>query len=142
VADFLSDQWIAALAQACADTRETSMPPAGEGAADRLVIEPAVQGVPGRGEVRYRVVFEGFGCSVEAVARDGAGRNPADVHLETDYATAVALARGAMNAQAALAAGTLRVTGDVARLAAHAAALTRFDDLFAAVRTTTAYPAA
>ena len=60
----------------------------------------------------------------------------ADVRLETDYATAVALARGETNAQAALADGRLRVSGDVARLAAHASALARLDDLFAAVRAT------
>ena len=45
-----------------------------------------------------------------------------------------------MNAQAALADGRLRVSGDVARLAAHAAALARLDDVFAAVRASTTYP--
>ena len=64
----------------------------------------------------------------------------ADVSLETDYPTAVALARGEMNAQSALADGRLRVSGDVARLAAHATALVRLGDLFAAVRPVTTFP--
>ena len=134
VADFLSEQWIAALADACNAKRA---PEAAEDRAERLVVEPLVRGVPGRGDVSYRVSFDGAGC---AIARPGADAPPADVGLETDYATAVALARGQLNAQAALADGRLRVVGDVARLAAHAGALARFDDLFAAVRATTTYP--
>ena len=137
VADFLSDQWIAALANACDAKREPG------GASDRgetggrLVVEPLVRGVPGRGDVRYHVSFDAGGCSVELPRADAA---PADVSLETDYGTAVALARGELNAQAALADGRLRVVGDVARLAAHAGALARFDDLFASVRAITSYP--
>jgi len=136
VADFLSDQWIAALAGAC-DTARDGAAADRDGRDDRLVIEPSVRNVPGRGEVRYRVVIEGSACSVENI---GADAPAADVRLDTDYATAAALARGEMNAQAALADGRLRVVGDVARLAAHAGALARFDDLFASVRATTSYP--
>ncbi len=136
MAVFLSDQWIAALASACdADRDSGAANPDATG--ERLVIEPTVRDVPGQGEVRYRVSFDASGCAVEAVGPDGPG---AHVRLETDYATAVALARGEMNAQAALAVGRLRVVGDVARLTAHAGALARFDDLFAEVRATTSYP--
>jgi hypothetical protein len=137
VTTFLSDEWIDALAAAC----ETAPAPAA-GAADpgRLVIEPVVHGVPARGEVRYRIAFEGTACAVVSAAGGGAD-DPADVRLETDYVTAVALSRGTANAQAALADGRLRVSGAVARLAPHAAALARLDDLFAAVRASTTYPA-
>lgn len=138
MADFLSDQWIAELANACALARAAGAPDQ-DATGDRLVIEPAVRDVPGRGVVRYRVSFDGSGCTVEAA---GADSSAAHVNLETDYATAVDLARGEMNAQAALAAGRLRVVGDVARLTAHAGALARFDDLFAAVRAATSYPGA
>jgi hypothetical protein len=131
VAVFLSDEWIAALAEACGEPE-----PGGEDAR-RLVVEPVVDGVPGRGEVRYRVSFDAIACSV---GRPGADATPADVRIETDYSTAVALARGEMNAQAALADGRLRVSGDVVRLAAHAPALAKLDDLFATVRSTTTYP--
>ena len=127
--EFLSDEWIAALAGATS---------AGGGEpGESLVVEPVVRGVPGRAEVRYRIAFAEAGCIVSAVPADA---DPADVYLETDYPTATAIARGDMNAQAALADGRLRVTGDVARLAAHAAALGKIGDLFAAVRPTTVYP--
>jgi hypothetical protein len=128
VIEFLSDEWIAALASAA--------PAPGNGAGERIVVEPVVRGVPGRDEVRYRIVFDESGCAVAGVG----AAPPADVYLEADYSTAVALARGDMNAQAALADGRLRVSGNVARLAAHAAALSRLGDLFAAVRPDTTYP--
>jgi putative sterol carrier protein len=132
VAEFLSDEWIAALALACGGEPGTA-----ERAADLLVVEPVVVGIPERGEVRYRLSFHDASCTVTDAS---VGAPAADVCLETDYATAVALARGEMNAQAALAAGRLRVSGDVARLAAHAAALARLGDVFAAVRTSTTFP--
>ena len=132
--EFLSDEWIAALADACAGT-----PVDPDAGSEVLVVEPTVTGVPGRGEVRYRLTFDAHGCSVAARA---AGAAAADVRLETDYLTAVGLARGEMNAQVALADGRLRVSGDVARMAAHASALVRLDDLFDSLRGTTSYPGA
>jgi hypothetical protein len=128
VAAFLSDEWICELALACAGA------PAGSGT-DRFVIEPVVSGVPARGEVRYRIAFDAGRCAVEPI-----DERAADVRLETDYVTAVALSRGTANAQAALADGRLRVSGDVARLAAHAGALAGLDDLFGALRGSTSYP--
>jgi len=130
VAAFLSDEWISELALAC-----TAAPAGARSDAGRFVIEPVVSGVPARGEVRYRIAFDKGACAVES-GDDGS----ADVRLETDYITAVALSRGTANAQAALADGRLRVSGDVARLAVHAATLARLDDLFAAVRGSTTYP--
>ena len=129
MAAFLSDEWVRELALACSGA------PAGSDAG-RFVIEPVVTGVPDRGEVRYRIAFDAGACAVEPV--DG---GTADVRLETDYVTAVALSRGTANAQAALADGRLRVSGDVARLAAHASALAGLDDLFAGLRGSTTYPA-
>jgi hypothetical protein len=138
VAAFLSDEWIRALAFACEDAPARA-PTSDAGASDagRFVLEPVVTGVPDLGEVRYQIAFQAGRCAVEA-ASEGAA---ADVWLETDYVTAVALSRGTANAQAALADGRLRVSGDVARLAAQAAALAALDDLFAALRATTTYPA-
>ena len=131
MSEFLSDEWIAALAHAV---------PAHRVQVDQgVVVESVVRGVPGRDEVRYRIAFDAAGCEVTGV---GDGAPAADVCIETDYETAAALARGDTNAQAALAAGRLRVSGDVARLATHAALLPRLGDLFAAVRAGTTYPAA
>jgi len=132
VAEFLSDEWIAALDAAARATQVDA------GDADSLAVEPVVRGVPGRGDVRYRVTCD---TGVRAVTRSPDGES-ADVRIETDYATAVALARGQLNAQTALADGVLRVSGDLARLAAHAAALARLGDLFASVRATTTFAAA
>jgi hypothetical protein len=132
VAEFLSDEWISALADCSAGTLAED-----DTGGRRLVVEPVVVGVPGRGVVRYLISFGTTGCTVGAAAP---GAPDPDVHLETDYATAVVLARGEANAQVALADGRLRVSGDVVRLAAHAAALARLDDLFSAVRATTTYP--
>ena len=143
VAEFLTDEWIAAL-----DAAAHAAPRDGADDADLLAVEPVVRGVPGRGDVRYRVTC---GTVVRAVTRlsdDGSADNgtaddpSADVRIETDYATAVALARGQLNAQTALADGLLRVSGDLARLAAHASALARLGDLFASVRATTTFAAA
>jgi hypothetical protein len=132
VAEFLSDEWIRALGHAARGAGDHS-------AADEvLVVEPVVRRVPGRGEVRYRVRCD---ATVRDVTASSASDGPADVRLETDYATAVALARGELNAQTALADGRLTVSGDVARLAGHAAAFARLNDLFAAVRASTRFPA-
>ena len=132
VTEFLSDEWISALANTAPDHHLA--------AGERLVVEPVVRGVPGRGEVRYRIVFDEVGCFVVSVDADPPDTEVADVSLETDYPTAVALARGEMNAQSALADGQLRVSGDVAKLAAQASALVRLGDLFAAVRPLTTFP--
>ena len=132
VLEFLSDEWIAALADTCRPTDVTC-----GRAEERLVVEPVVVDVPDRGEVRYRVLFDDHSCIVEHPSSDAP---PADIRLETDYRTAVALARGEMNAQVALADGTLRLSGDIARLAGRAFVLARLDDRFAAVRATTTYP--
>jgi hypothetical protein len=131
VAEFLSDEWICALGSIARE--------AGDHAADEvLVVEPVVRGVPGRGEVRYRVTCATTVCDVTPASEYDA---PADVRLETEYATAVALARGDTNAQTALADGRLVVSGDVARLASHASAVARLGDLFTAVRASTTFPA-
>jgi len=50
------------------------------------------------------------------------------VRLETDYVTAVALSRGLRTPRPRLADGRLRVSGEVARLAEHAATLSALDD--------------
>jgi hypothetical protein len=132
VAEFLSDEWIRELGRAARGAGDHA-------AVDAvLVVEPVVRGVPGRGEVCYRVTCDATVLDVTASSVSDA---PADVRLETDYATAVALARNELNAQTALADGRLTVSGDVARLAGHAAAVARLGDLFAAVRASTTFPA-
>jgi putative sterol carrier protein len=57
-----------------------------------------------------------------AVAAGLADASDADVHLHEDYATAVAIARGELSAQQAVASGRLRLSGDTRALVSHAEA--------------------
>jgi hypothetical protein len=131
MAEYLSDEWIDALAAALRPVRL----PAGTAP---LVIEQAVAGVPGRGDVRYRVrIADG-----ESGARPAAaGDPPAEVSLHTDYATAIAIATGAANAQTALAEGKLRLVGSVRALADVAAAIATLGDITTALRDATTFVA-
>jgi len=123
---FLSDTWIASL-----DDVGRRVPVA---VGRSYVFEQRVRDVPGRGEVRYRVEVSPEGLRV----RPGAAERP-DVTLSTDYAVAVALARGETTAQHVLAAGRLRVGGDVGALVEVSAALRRLGELFDAVRAATTF---
>jgi len=121
---FLSDEWIAAMD---ATARAVAAPTG-------LVVEQLVRDVPSRGDVRFHVVF------AEAGARVLGGAAPrADVRLSSDYATAVALARGEINAQEALSHGRLRIVGDVNALVARSEALLALGDVFGRVRAATEY---
>ena len=91
-------------------------------------------GVAGRGEVRFHLVFSDDEVRVQPGTADRA-----EVLLTSEYATAAALARGETNAQQALAAGRLRIGGDVDALVRRAGALAALADVFAAVRATTTY---
>jgi hypothetical protein len=127
--EYLSDQWLDAL-----DTAVKEAP--GMRSLAPLVVESIVTDVPRRGEVRYRIAVDAAGA---AVRRSTASDTPAEVRLSTDYATAVAIARGVVNAQTALARGRLSLGGDVNVLLAHADTLTTLDDVTAALRSETTY---
>jgi SCP-2 sterol transfer family protein len=132
VPDFLSGAWLDAL-----DGALSAHPAPSDGEPASLVIEQVVAEVPGRGEVRYRVVVERGRLRVVVPARDA----PApDVRFTTDYGTAVALARGRTNAQSALAAGKLRLGGDVSLLGRHTELFTVLEDCGAELRAATTYP--
>ena len=125
--EYLSDEWITALdvaLRACT----------GLEAVAPLVVEQIVHDVPARGTVRYRCEVASDGVRV---VLDGNGR--ADLRLTTDYVTAIAIARGHENAQSALAAGRLRLGGDVEALARHAQVLGALADATAGLRATTTY---
>jgi hypothetical protein len=89
---------------------------------------------PAGAEVRYQLVFTADGLRVHP----GHAAAP-DVSFATDRETAAGIARGETNAQRALAAGRLRVHGNIETLVARAAALVVLDDVFAAVRAGTTY---
>jgi hypothetical protein len=130
VAEFLSPEWLRALDAAA---RDATWPP-WDGAA--LVVEQRVHSVPGRGAVTYHLVLDASGARVAG----GPAEDPTVV-VETDHATAVALATGELNAQAALASGRWRLHGTTGRLAGRAAVLQAVGDVFAALRAGTTFPA-
>jgi hypothetical protein len=124
VPEYLSDAWLDAINDALGSVRVLGP----------LVIEQVVTGVPGRGEVRYFAWFDAVGGHVGT-----GGTGPADIVLRTDYPTAVAIAQGRENAQRALAAGRLRLGGEIEALTRNADALAALDDATAAVRAATTY---
>jgi len=124
VPEYLSDAWLDALDTALSSVR----------ALGPLVIEQVVTGVPGRGEVRYFAWFDGERGHAATL-----GSRPADVVLRTDYTTAAAIAQGRENAQRALAAGRLRLGGEIDALTRNADALAALDDATAVVRAATTY---
>ncbi len=131
--EFLSDEWLAAL-----DASARAMGPLPIVAPFVLeqVVTSTDRDATGRGgdEVRYQLVFTADGLRVQPGDAEAA-----DVSFATDRETAAGIARGETNAQRALAAGRLRVHGNVETLVAHAAALVALEDVFAGVRAGTTY---
>jgi putative sterol carrier protein len=118
VAVFLSDEWIEELAAAAA--KATPAPHA------RVAIRQVV------GDVAWTVRVADGAVSVD---RDEA----ADLTLHTDAATAAALARGELATADALAAGRLRLSGDLSVLLDSAAGLAGLDAAYAEVRSATEF---
>jgi hypothetical protein len=129
VAVFLSPAWLAALA----DAARSYGPVAALDGQAPLVLATEVH-LDGGETVTYQVRFGGDGITV-----DGAPSQPADLTIVTEYATAVALARGETNGQRALIAGDLRVRGEIDRFAGAREALVALGDCFAAVRASTEF---
>ncbi|MEX0664878.1 MAG: SCP2 sterol-binding domain-containing protein [Acidimicrobiia bacterium] len=127
MAAFLSAEWLQDLDRAArASPALTEIGRAGE-----LVVEQHVTGTP-TGDVSYHVVIDGDGARVVN------GPAPeANIVITTDFATAVSLHAGDMNAQRALASGSLKLTGDIDQLVQRSDALKALDDVFASIRATT-----
>jgi hypothetical protein len=130
VPEFLSEAWLHELDAALRSAPDLV-------ALGPLEIEQSVSGVPRRGEVRYRMVVDAEGARIDA---DHDQKQPAEVHLATDYATAVAIAAGKENAQTALAAGRLRIGGNVEVLVRRGSAFAALGDVAAAIREVTTFP--
>lgn len=123
--EFLSPEWVASLAEAGAGIT------APEGV--RLLVQQVVLEPDGT-ETAYVVRLADGAVMVEA------GRVPdADVTFTQSRATASAIARGELAAQAAFLSGDLRVGGDLARVLEGARALADLDDVFATARAGTTW---
>jgi len=126
VARYLSPAWLAEL-QAAASGANPEL----AGRPD-VVVQHEISG-PG-GDVIFHVVIGDEGVTVLPGPADGA-----TVTFTEDAATAAAITRGELSAQAAYMSGQLRVRGNVSALAANSAVLAALDDVFASVRSTTTY---
>ena len=127
--EFLSPAWIAELDSALrvlAATETTSE--------TSLVIEQRVTRPGAEPHIHHVVVSNGGFRAL------GGPAHAPDLVLTTDLPTAVAIQRGAVNAQLALAAGHLRLGGDLDRLRVNAGLFTKLDDVFTTLRDRTTYP--
>lgn len=122
---FLSDEWLAALADA-ADAR---VAPVDDPLADlALVIEQRVHDGP-----VWQIVIDHGSLSIRV------GDGGADVRLSSDRATAAAIASGREAALDSFMVGRLTIGGDMQRLVDHRAALETVGDLFAQVKADTVF---
>lgn len=113
MARFLSAEWVDEMIDALNASAEV-------GAAIRgldVTLQQVVTDAPG-GEVRYWTRFADGTVSGGLGEADGA-----DVTITQDHATAVALSRGELNAQAAFMQGKLSVGGNMAKLLQHQEAM-------------------
>ncbi len=126
---YLSLDWIdalraevvesAAMAELCAD--------------HRIGITQVVTDSP-EGTVIYHLQVSGDGATF------GAGpAQPEHVRFEQDWDTAVAVATGQLNPQAAFLSGSIRLTGDQQLLIAARPVFVALDHVFSTVRTRTRY---
>ncbi len=126
---FLSPEWMDELNRAAAEDQELA-----EAARDVHLTLKQVVSRPGQDEASYTLRIDGGRVEVAP----GEAGTP-DVTLTEDYATAAALARGELTAQAALLAGLVRVKGDTEALARGQQAMARAQLCFDRVREHTTY---
>jgi putative sterol carrier protein len=126
---YLSLDWIAALSDAVAQSEHM-----------REIAEEHSIGVTQRviegpeGDVTYHVAV------ADGEASFGAGpADPEHVRMEQDWATAVAVATGELNAQEAFIGGRIRLFGDQQKLLDSQAVFGALDAVFASVRDRTVY---
>jgi hypothetical protein len=121
VAAFLTDQWFDDLEAAA---RGTSVP-----LDVRLVIQQIIPGSAEGDEVAYVLSAADGAITV----RRGRAEAP-DITFTQDRATAEAIHRGELSAQAAFIEGRLRLGGDLRAVIERADSLISLDDVFAAAR--------
>jgi hypothetical protein len=121
MAGFLTDEWLDELAGVA---RGASVDPT-----LHLRVQQVVPDGPDGREVAYVVEVGGGTVSVHRGRRDGV-----DLTFTQDLATAQAIHRGELSAQAAFMEGRLRLGGDLRAVIDRAGALAAIDDVFAGAR--------
>jgi hypothetical protein len=141
VARFLSPEWFGEVARHSHDPhgqdRRSPNSPAESPDQPLLVLEQVVRDGPD-GDVRYRVVVTEGGAYIEPPSNLDFRPAP-DLTIACDWSTATGLAQGTLSSQAALMAGRLRVSGNLARLSGQAAHLVGLDPVPESVRRQTTY---
>jgi hypothetical protein len=125
VARFLTAEWLDAL-QRVAD--KTDLP-----VDANIVVGHEISDTP-HGDVTFRFTAADGRIELAWATNDGA-----EITLVEDYTTAVAIARGELPAQQAVAEGRLKLRGDVGALIRNGPAMTALGDLFRVVRDSTTY---
>ncbi len=128
--EYLSTEWIDALREA-AGTDEDLARAAAE---VELVLQQHVTDTPD-GTISYYITFDRGQVFVQA----GEVAEP-DVAFVQDLATAVAVARGELNALEALQGGKIAIHGDARTLTRNQEVLAALDRSFTRVRENTTYP--
>lgn len=139
MARFLSPEWFAEVARHGPARPAATPEPAGspDPGPSALVLEQVVRDGPD-GEVRYQVVVTADGAYIAPPSDPNPWPAP-DLTIACDWSTATGLAQGTLSAQAALMAGRLRVSGNLARLSGRAANLVGLDPVPDPVRLRTTY---
>lgn len=129
MARFLSNEWIDEARAAAESSEELTAATAGA----QLTVQQIVTGGP-EGDIHYVVSIDDGQVTLRA-----GDDETAHVTFTQQWATAMAMASGALGAQEAFTTGRLRLGGDVSALLRHGPALAGLDSVFAAVRDRTTY---
>ena len=121
MAGFLTDAWF--------DDLEVAAQRAELDTKGALVLQQIIPDGPGGGEVAYALVLADGRVRIER----GRASDP-DLTFTQDLATAEAIHRGALSAQAAFMQGRLRLGGDLRTVIDRAVELAAIDDVFASAR--------
>ena len=113
---FLSEEWT----QEATDTLNSHDGFASAIANIDMGLQFTVTEIPDGDDVNYSVVVGGGRAELQLGSTEGP-----DVTVSNDYATASAISKGELNMQAAFMTGKLKVSGNLAKLMMHQAALSQ-----------------
>jgi len=115
--EFLTEEWMGAVTQACAEHDAFKAATANLD----LTLQFHVTDVPARGEVDYYLEIGGGSTALNPGTLDSPNAT-----VTNNYETAVAISKGELNTQTAFMTGKIKVTGDMAKLMMSQAALNQF----------------